>query len=207
VDLLEKTGNQKQAVADLLQLAGQTTDPMTLTRVGSGLVAAGSARQASEIFKEILRGSPDSAAAHAGLGEAELAQDEFGVARTAFETAARLDPQDRVARDRSALCTRALSLDPTPANLRPIERYDRSWALLAAVVAAADACQQIKGPDQAATIERARKMVAATRRPRLLAEAVDEMTRLARDLWARNRAACGSSGDEALTRVMARLER
>ncbi len=55
-------------------------------------------------------------------------------------------------------------------------------------------------------VDAARGMLAATRRPRLLAEAVDEMTGLARDLWARSRAACGNSGDEALTRVMARLE-
>jgi hypothetical protein len=136
-----------------------------------------------------------------------LAQDEFAAARTAFNRAVRLDPNDAVSRERSALCLRALSLDPTPANLRPIERYDRSRALLAAALTAADSCRQLQGAEAATAVERARGMLAATRRPRLLAEAVDEMTRLARDLWTRSHAARGTSGDEALTRVMARLER
>ena len=133
VDLLVSTGNQRQAVAQLLQLTGRTTDQVVLTRIGRGLVAAGSARQAADIFKDILRESPNSAAAHAGLGEAELAQDEFAAARTAFDRALKLEPNDAVSRDRSALCSRVISLDPTSANLRPIERYDKSRALLAAV--------------------------------------------------------------------------
>lgn len=137
-----------------------------------------------------------------------MAQDEFAAARTAFDRAVRLDPNDAVSRERSALCLWALSLDPTPANLRPIERYDRSRALLAAALTAADrSCRQLQGAEAATAVERARGMLAATRRPRLLAEAVDEMTRLARDLWTRSHAARGTSGDEALTRVMARLER
>jgi uncharacterized protein YbjT (DUF2867 family) len=136
-----------------------------------------------------------------------LAQEEFAAARTAFDRAVRLDPNDAVSRERSALCSRALLLDPTPANLRPIEQYDNSRALLAAALTAAEGCQQLKGPEAATAVERARGMLATTRRPRLLAEAVDETTRLTRDLWARSRATCGNSGDEALTRVMARLER
>ena len=62
---------------------------------------------------------------------------------------------------------------------------------------------------QAPTIDRIDALPAAAVNgvPRLLAEAVDEMTGLARDVWARATAACGRSGDEALTRVMKKLER
>ena len=68
VDLFRKGGDERQAVAELLQLTSQTNDPVVLTRIGRGLLATGAPGQAADVFREILAASPEDGAAYSGLG-------------------------------------------------------------------------------------------------------------------------------------------
>ncbi len=207
VDLLEKTGDQRQAVAQLLELTGQTTDPARLNRIGRGLLAAASPSAAADVFREVLSASPTDAAAYAGLGEAELARENYRAARAAFEQAVRLAPTDDLARQQAALCERVLALDPTSAGLRSSERYEHSRELLKSVLLSAEACASpATSGDPTSALARARKVATSTRRPRSLGEAADENIRLVQELWAGRTPPCGPS-DPAVARVMSRLER
>ena len=209
VDLLKTGGDARQAVAQLLQLTGQTTDPATLKRVGRGLLAAASPGPAADVFREVLRASPRDADAYAGLGGAELAREDYRAARAAFDQAARLDPANEAAERQAALCARVLALDPTARGLRSTERYQRSRELLASALAAAEACSPSAAPPEpGSAFDRARKLLASSRRPGSIAEATDDNIRFAGELWTGRPAACSrATGDSAVARVLARLER
>ncbi len=209
VDLLEKTGDIRQAVAELLQLSTQTSDADDLNRIGRALLAAASPGQAIDVFRQVLGVFPRNAAAYDGLGRAGMAQQDYRAARAAFEQAARLDPANRDARTQAALCERVLALDPGQNGLSATERYERSRALLAAVVSAVDACPAAAGPaDDAAPLAIARKTLAASRRSRSLADSIDDNVRLARQVWAARPPSCaGAGGDPAVAMALARLER
>ena len=207
VDLFAKSGDRRQAVAELLQLSGQTTDPVVLNRTGHGLLVAGSAASAADIFRQILAASPNDAAACAGLGEAELERENYREARGAFERAARLDPTDESSKARAALCDRVLALDPSVRGLRSIERYERSRQLLRSVLSSLDACAPAGSGGRSPTLGLARQAL-ASRRSASLVEAADENIRLAESLWDTRSPACAqTNSDQAVARVMARLER
>ncbi|HEY5474829.1 MAG TPA: tetratricopeptide repeat protein, partial [Candidatus Limnocylindrales bacterium] len=173
VDFLEKGGDGRQAVAELLQLTGQTADPAVLNRIGRGLLAASSPGQAADVFRQVLGASPTDVAAYSGLGQAELAQENYRGAQTAFEQAARLDPSNEAAGEQATLCERVLALDPGSRGLPSIARYERSRKLLAAVLTAAEACSAAVTPgDPTPLVVRARQALRAPRRPTSLAEAI-----------------------------------
>lgn len=209
VDLLKESGDRRQAIAELLQLTGRTTDPAVLSRIGRGLLAAGSPNSAADVFREVLTASPKDAAAYAGLGDAEMAQQDYRAARTAFDQAVRIDPTNRSARVQAALCARVLALDPTSRGLGATERLERTRQLLKSVLFALEACSpSASGADPNPAFGRAQQVLASSRRPPSLAEAIDENIRLAEDLWASRSPACARAGsDEAVARVLARLAR
>ena len=201
---------RRQALASLLQLASESSDAFVLSRVGRGLVNLGSARQAADVFHEVLKASPRAVAAYSGLGEAELAEENYREAKQAFEQAMRLDPSDEAARARAALCERVLELDPTLRGLRAADRYERSRRLLAAAVSAVGSCQ---GPpshaDFSPLLRQARQVLASSRRPPSLSDATDRNTDLAARLWAARPQGCPETAaiDQALVRVLARVDR
>ena len=207
VEILDKSGDRRQTVAELLQISEQTADPSVLTRVGRGLLVAASPALAVDVFQDVIALSPKSAAAYAGLGEAELAREDYTAARGAFEQAVRLDPTNQSAREQAAVCERVLALDPTLRGLRSLERYERSRTLLGAVLSAVEACAGVAAQGASAPLdEQARHVLASTRRPRSFGETTDENIHLTEDLWAARSSGC-AAGDQALTRVLARLER
>jgi tetratricopeptide (TPR) repeat protein len=208
-DLFEKSGDRRQAVAELLQLTGRTADPAVLNRIGLGLLAAGSPGSAADVFRQVLTASPKDAAAYAGLGDVEMAQEDYRAARTAFEQAVRLDPTNGSTRAQAALCTRVLALDPTSRGLGGVERYERTRQILKGVLSALEACSPSAGrADPNPVVGRARQVLASSRRPPSLADAIDENIRLAESLWASRSPACARAGsDEAVARVLARLAR
>ncbi len=205
--LLKRTGANRLAVAELLRLTGQSKDPIVLDRIGEGLLALGSLHEAVDVFRQVLATTPQNTRAWAGVGEAELARDDYTAARTAFERAAHLEPANRQATQRLALCIQVLSLDPTLPGLRAGERFARSVKLLAAELAALDACLVPTGKESPTSpVARARQVGASRRRPPSLSDAADENTQLARDLWATRPDGCKSVvPNEALARVIARI--
>jgi tetratricopeptide (TPR) repeat protein/CBS domain-containing protein len=209
VDLLEKHGQSRQAIAELLALAARATDPAVLLRAGNGLLAAGSPSQAIDVFRQVLASAPASAPAYVSLGMAELARQNYRAARAAFDQGVRLDPTDTVAQERAALCERVLTLDPTQPGLRAPERYTRSRTLLAAVLATVPTCPEAAASGgYGALVDRARRTLASTRRPASFSEATDDNEHLAEELWSGWVPACADrQRDEAVARVVERLER
>lgn len=205
VDLLTAHEDSRQAVAELLRLTGQTADPGALARIGQRLLALGSPHQAADVFRQVLVASPRNAAAFTGLGEAELAQDDYSAARAAFDRAVQIDPTNESARAQSALCGRVLALDPTLRGLRSTERYERSRQLVKSVLTAVETCSPATPGTPNPALARARQVLASSRRPGSLADATDDNIDLAEELWAGRPPAC--AGDPAVAKVLARLER
>jgi chloride channel protein, CIC family len=207
VGLLDAAGNSRQAIAELLRLAGQTKEPAVLIRVAHGLLSDGSTRQAADLFREVLRDNPTSAPAYAGLGDAERANKDFQAAQQAYAQAASLNPEDVSSRDKAALLARVLALDPRARGIRIPERYDRSRLILAGALEVFDACSPpVPSAALTATIAQARRAVGPTYRPRSVAEGADENIRMALDLWAGRRAGCQvPQNDEAVALVLGTL--
>ncbi len=209
VGMFEASGDSRQAIAELLQLAGQTKDPAVLVRVGRGLLSAGLVGQAGDLFREVARTSPGSAPAYAGLGDAQFAESQFRAAEDAYLQAVRLDAGDASSRDKAALCARVLALDPRARGLRISERYARSREVLSGALRLVDACGPRPSPDPlAATLTEARHDVSPSFRPRSAAEGTEDNIRLAMDLWAGRRAECPvPPGDRAVAIVLGALAR
>ena len=209
VGLLDATGDSRQAIAELLRLAGQTKDPAVLLRVAHGLLSDGSTRQAADLFRDILRDNPTSAPAFAGLGDAERADKDFKAAQEAYEQAARLDPDDVSSRDKAALYARVVALDPRAHGIRIAERYDRSRLILSGALQAFEGCAP-PSPSAAldATFKQAQQAVGPKYRPRSAAEGAEDNIRMALDLWAGRRGECSvPAGDEAVAIVLGALAR
>lgn len=206
--LLEKTGQARQGIGELLRLAGRSTEPATLIRVSRRLLQLGAPQEAAEILRDVLRSVPADAAAHALLGEAELASGNYRSALSAFLEAVRRDPAQESYRDRATLVERVLALDPNARGLRSADRYARTRLLLGDVLSSLEACAPEPYPPAGlALAERAREVLASKRRPRSLSEAAEANLQLAEELWSEHRAACTQPPEESLRRVFARLER
>jgi len=206
VDVLARRDDSRQAIAELLRLTGQTADPGALARIGQRLLVLGSLRQAADVFHQVIVASPRDAAAFGGLGEAELAQDNYPAARAAFDRAVQIDPTNESARAQSALCGRVLALDPTVRGLRSAERYERSRQLIKSVLTAVETCSPAIPGTPIPAVARARQVLASSRHPGSLADATDDNIHLAEELWAGRPPACAGAGsDEAAVRVLARL--
>ncbi|MFO7692741.1 MAG: chloride channel protein [Vicinamibacterales bacterium] len=206
-DLLARTGAPRLAIAELLRLTDQTADPAALNRIGEGLLALGSLPQAVDVFRQVLRAAPEDVRAWVGVGESELARDDYRAARTAFERAQRFDPDNGQAATRLALSNEVLALDPTLVGLRARDRYARSLRLLEGAVFAVQACPGFGGTEEAASLtEGARKALALRKPPPSPSDAAEENARLARELWTGAPKACTSPAPyEALSRVFARF--
>lgn len=209
VEFLEKGGDRRQAVAELLQLTGQTADPSLLNRIGQGLLVASSPAQAADVFRQVLSATPANAQAYAGLGQAALLEEDDRAAMAAFKESVRLDPSDQSSREEVARCERVLALDPGSRGLPSLARYERSRGLLGTVVAAVRACPvdpTVAKPDSA--LARAQQVLANSRRPRSLSEAIEDNVQLAETLWATRSPGCGDARDVIVVdRVLKRLHR
>jgi tetratricopeptide (TPR) repeat protein len=207
VDLLARTGAPRQAVAELLRITDQTTDHAVLDRVGEGLLAIGSPEQARDVFTQVLGAAPEDGRAWMGVGEAELARDDYRAAAKAFDNALRIDPENSRATQRLTLCRDVLALDPTLVGLRSRDRYARSLKLLEGAVFAIQTCPGIGGTAESASrTAEARKALTARRLPPSPSDAAEENTRLALELWTGMPDACRAPvAFEPMARVFARV--
>jgi Flp pilus assembly protein TadD len=68
---------------------GQVHDTAGRMRIAGLLLQYGSAHQAAKVYAEIAKENSGDAHAYVGLGTAELAEDDYAAARTAFGEALR----------------------------------------------------------------------------------------------------------------------
>jgi chloride channel protein, CIC family len=207
--MLDASGDRRQAVAELLRLSGQIPVPESLVRIGQALLTMGTPAAAADVFREVLAKAPARVEAFVGLGEAELAQDDYLASLRAFESAIRLEPSNDSARRRAAFCARILELDPSLRNLRSRDRYERSVRVLQAVITAVDACaEHTPGMVLVGPLTEARSKVATRHRPQSLSDGVDDNMQLASTLWSGLSPACGApQGDPAVDRIVRRSTR
>jgi chloride channel protein, CIC family len=205
ISLLAKGGQRTQAIAELLAALGPAASDLAVKqKIGQLLLGYGAPREAADVFRDITRAGNRNAQAYAGLGQAELALDNYYEARQAFEKAVDLNPADQGSKTQLALIDRVLALDPNARGLRAAARYERSKELLEAEIARFDACQpgnQVTGAAQ--------KAVGLHPRPNQLEDSADHNLALAEDLRKQAQKSCpaapSDTNDQAVDRVLARL--
>jgi CIC family chloride channel protein len=210
--LLGKTGQRTQAIAELLAALGPAAHDNALrNKIGRMLLGYKALREAADVFRNVTQTDSHNAQAYAGLGDAELAMENYQDARDAFQKATQQDPSDNDSKMKLALSERILALDPNARGLRAAERYERSMDLLQAEVMRFDQCQ----PGSKAA-DPARKALATHPRRTALEDSADMDLVLAEDLWKQGQKLCGaaspgalapSPNDEAVDRVLSRLSR
>ena len=212
-DYLKKSGLQKEAIAELLAALEQSSNnEVAKKRIGRLLLDYGSPRQAADVFREILRANNHDPRTWASLGMAELAQEDYQAARTAFSNAVRFDPSDEQSRRQLELVERILALDPNAAGLRALARYQRSVEILTGALKLAETCLAVSNDPAASpdgNVAEARKALAHRARRREINDAIGMNLDLAVRLWKSGKNLCSGQWqkDEALDRVLARLSR
>ena len=212
---LEEKGLRTQAVAELLAALDRArNDDTARKRIARLLLNYGSLRQSAEVFRDVLRRNDRDAEAYAGLGSAELAQESYASARTAFRSALRLNPDDAVSGNGLALCDRVLELDPTVRGLDSAERFRRSQTLLKGSLDDFQHCfsslPQPEGTESARSVaDAARKALADRPSQQSHMKASETDLSLAVELRAARQKLCPAVTvtDEARDRVLARISR
>ena len=201
--LLEKNGQKMQASAELLAASGVSHDPTIKAKIGQLLLSYGAPREAADVFRNVVRTDDRDADGYAGLGEAELALENYPEARDAFQKALDRNPSDEASKKRLALSEQVLTLDPNARGLRATARYERSKALLQAEIMRFDQCQPGSKTD------RAKQAIAGRPRRGELDDSADMNLALAEDLWKQGQKVCGPSpnSNDAVERVLGRLSR
>jgi CIC family chloride channel protein len=212
VSLLAKAGQRTQAIAELLAALGSASgDGMTKQKIARLLLSYGAPREAADIFRDLSRANDRDADASAGLGQAELAMENYQDALDAFQKAVDINPADQASKMNLDLTEQILALDPNARGLRAAARYERSKELLQFTVTRVDMCQ----PGNAAA-DAARKSLGNQPRRAGLEDAADRNLALAEDLWKQDQKLCGSANptgqapnphDDAVERVLTRLSR
>ncbi len=139
--LLEKSGLKTQAIAELLAASGASHDHTVKKKIGQLLLNYGAPREAADVFQDVVRTDDRDAHGYAGLGQAELALENYQEARAAFQKALDRSPSDAASKEQLALSERVITLDPNARGLRAATRYDRSQELLQAEIGRFDQCQ------------------------------------------------------------------
>lgn len=206
VDLLDRGRQNKQALAELLQLAGDVParDYVTTQRVAALLLAHGSPDHAAELYRAILAAQPHNAAAREGLADALFAMGDYAGARTAYRAAQRDGASGSTLDQRLAISESVLQLDPTQMRLSGSQRFERARELLDRTQASAAQCGAIS-PDLAASAQQA---LASSGKRRRDGDTVQLLT-LAEQIWKDRPARCApqSESDRALDAVMAKLQK
>jgi tetratricopeptide (TPR) repeat protein len=208
--LLEKGGQKMQAVAELLAASGTAARDVTMKkRIGWMLLSYGGPREAADIFRDVVRTDDRDGEAYAGLGQAELALENYPEARDALQRALARNPADESSKKQLGLIDRVLALDPNARGLRAAARYERSKELLQAEIMRFTECQP-----GSKVADAARQAVAGNPRRAEFEDSADKNLALAEDLWRQGGKLCGdrptqapNPNDEAIERVLARLSR
>ena len=105
IDLLEQEGQDMQASAELDDLRRDAPDdPLIKKRIGAHFLRVGAPSRSIQVFEELLESEANDGEAHAGVGEAEFALAHYYSARTSFQRALRLLPDDAWMYNSASLC-------------------------------------------------------------------------------------------------------
>jgi tetratricopeptide (TPR) repeat protein len=206
VDYLIKTGQEKQLLAELLNLVDDLS-PNDLTgrmKAARLLLEHGSPQHAAGQFRAVLAAQPNNAAGSEGLGDALFAMGDFVGARNAYRAAERHRSQDPALQHRLQLAESALSLDPTLVHLSSAQRFARAQELVRRTL---DVAQPCHAADDALTSE-AQAAIAEKPSRRQDGDALKYLN-MADRLWRARQQACGNQPptDEALAAVMSKVEK
>ncbi len=174
------------------------------------LAKSGQLREAADAFREVIKADDRDASAFAGLGQADLALENYQDARDAFEKAVERNPSDEASKKGLALSERILALDPDARGLRVAARYERSKELLREEVMQFEQCQPGSNASDAA-----KKALGSHPRRGALEDSAEMNLSLAEDLWKQGQKLCGarlnSGADlksyDTINRLLARLSR
>jgi len=209
VDLLAQRNSKEELLAELLPVQDQAPrDLPTRTRLGRLFLLAGSPARAAEVFSGILHDVPANADAYAGLGEAEFVRGDYRAAQGDFQTAVQLAPDNQSARQRLDVCNELLTLDPTVRGLGPLERFQRSLALLDLTLDQTKQCiGQNPSPQLQQLLDQAGKTLEAHVSAAYQSEESEANLDLAEQLWQARRQECTPPprADSPLALVLARL--
>jgi len=188
----------------LAALGGAAHDTVLREKIGGRLLSYGAPREAADVFRNLIQSDDRDAQAYAGLGQAELALENYPEAHDAFENALHWNPSDAASKSGLDLTAQILALDPNARGLRSAARYERSKKLLQAEVTRLEHCQ----PDP--TVQSQRALAANPRRSEM-EDAAEMNLQLAGDLWKQEQKLCTpaqvpNAGD-AVGRVLAHLTR
>lgn len=203
IAVLDRDHQQKQALAELLQLADEVPDSDVAMRrkVAAMMLAHGSPQHAAELYHAIVATHPRDAAAQQGLGEAEFAMNNLAAAQRAFHAAVRYANITPALAQRIAVINSVLDLDPTLLRLTARQRFDRAHELLGRALAAAGRCSAVP----ADLVNAAQTALASTRRQRDGETA--EMLAVTQSIWKARLAGCSQLPivDQPLAIVMAKM--
>ncbi len=202
IGILDRDAKPKEALAELLQLAGEAPDEPARLRVASMLLEHGSPDHAAELYRAVLAAHPRDATAEQGLGEAYFAMGEFAAARRAFDAAVRYGSITPALARRIAFLNSILDLDPTLLRLTARQRFARARELLGRTLAAAQQCAAVP-PDG---IQKAHTVLAESAR-RMQNGETAEMLTLAQSLWKARAEDCPrlAAADQPLAVLMNRM--
>jgi tetratricopeptide (TPR) repeat protein len=131
---LAKVQRPQELLSELLLVQDRAAKDPALAREVAGLfLAAGSSTRAAQMYRDLLRQTPNDAQAYRGLGEAELLQGDYRAAESMFLSALRHNPADPTLAHRVHFANTLALLDPTPRRLTSAEKYNRATRLLASI--------------------------------------------------------------------------
>lgn len=206
VQLLENTGEQKQVLAELLDLAGEipASDLATRRKTASLLLVNGSAQHAAELYQSVLDADPDDPGAEKGLADSRFVLADYAGALSAYREAARRGVADADIPSRISACEMILRLDPAAVHLSAGQRYERAQELVRLSYDSAHQCGELP-----ADLETAARKVEDTGARRREDGDTLAMLNLAEQIWQTRKQLCPVSKvpDPALAAVMAMLEK
>lgn len=209
VGLLDRTNQRSQALAELLQLAGEVPakDESGLERVAAMLLSHGAPQQAADLYRSILASHPENGAVEEGLGDARFAMADYVGARNAYRAAKRDGITAGSVGQRLEISESVLQLDPFLPRLSYQTRVARERELLRRVAQSALRCAALT-PELAAAMQDALSPHLAKRRETNGPEPEDPLT-LAEQIWQVRQTKCDRNPepDRALDIVMTKIQR
>jgi tetratricopeptide (TPR) repeat protein len=209
VSVLDRAGETRQALAELLQLASEAPEQAPVkNRIGTLLLNMGSPANAEDVFRDVLSFDSKNADATFGLAQAEFDLGNYITARTEFRRAVRLAPHNAAAVARLNEADQILAMNPARVMLTAKERYNRTRELASATLDSLNQCvaqsHATPSADTQDAITAAQKLVAAPLRRRDMDATSSQLLSLAEQIWQARITTCGPppQSEEALKLVM-----
>ena len=182
INLLGQAGRRNEAVGELMQLyANAPPDPALRAKTGLLLLKYGATSEASQVFRDLVRDSPQNAEAHRGLGQAYFDSGEYVSARHEYERATRLNPKDQESANGLTLTNVVIQIDPALPDISSSQRYRRTQNLLRRILNDLSGCQA--SGDVAAEIAQAQGMLDANAKQATSTDPVLDMQNIGQKLW------------------------